>query len=129
MLGFWIIVAHLVGAYLTTSEYIQHRAINSTTFAAISVVLYMIPFILFLPGSILSFAAIIIFRLVVVRFSVVDRVIWAKNLLAPKENRVERVVKEGELSLENASISQVVSIHAASLALHAIFIGIAIILL
>lgn len=129
MLGFWIIVTHLVGAYLTSSEYIQTRASGSTTFAAISAVLYMIPFVLFLPGTALSFAAVLIFRLIVLRLSLVDYIVWAKNLLAPKDKRADRVAKEGVVDMESIPVSRVISLHAASIALHCVFIGIALIVL
>lgn len=129
MLGFWIIVVHLVGAYLVSSEYIQAKAAGSTTFAAISTVLYMVPFVIFLPGSILSFLAVFLFRLAVIRFSLVDYIVWAKNLMAPRDQRTNRVVKDGTVNMRKASPAHVVSLHAGSLALHCIFIGIAIIVL
>ena len=129
MLGFWIIITHLIGAYLTSSAYIQSKAAGSTTFAAISAVLYMIPFIIFLPGSVLSFIAVLLFRLIVLRLSLVDYIVWAKNLLAPRDQRVDRVAKEGVLDMESAPVSQVMSLNIASIALHCTFIGIAIILL
>ena len=129
MLGFWIIITHLIGAYLTTSTYIQSRAAGSTTFAAISAVLYMIPFIIFLPGSALSFIIVMAFRFIVLRLSVIDYMVWAKNLLAPRDQRVARVVKEGVLDIESAPASQVVTLHFASIALHCMFIGIALIVL
>lgn len=129
MLGFWIIVTHLVGAYLTSSDYIQSRSAGSSTFAAISSVLYMIPFMIFLPGTVLSFIAVIVFRFLVLRFSIVDYIVWAKNLMAPRDQRNDRVMKKGVLEYDNASITQVVAMHAGSLALHTIFIGIVIIML
>lgn len=129
MLGFWIIITHLVGAYLTSSAYIQSKAAGSTTFAAISAVLYMIPFILFLPGSILSFITVLLFRLLVLRLSLVDYIVWAKNLLAPRDQRVPRMVRDGVLDTESAPVSQVLTVHIASIALHCIFIGIALIVL
>lgn len=129
MLGFWIIVTHLVGAYLTSSEYIQTRAAGSTTFAAISAVLYMIPFVLFLPGTALSFIAVLLFRLIVLRLSLIDYIVWAKNQMAPRDQRADRVVKEGVLDMESVPASRVISLHAASIALHGIFIGIALIVL
>lgn len=129
MLGFWIIITHLVGAYLTSSAYIQSKAAGSTTFAAISAVLYMVPFVLFLPGSILSFIAVLLFRIIVVRLSLVDYIVWAKNLMAPRDQRVPRMVREGVLDMESAPVSQVLTVHIASIALHCIFIGIALIVL
>lgn len=129
MLGFWIIITHLIGAYLTSSAYIQSRAAGSTTFAAISAVLYMIPFIMFLPGSALSFMAVLLFRFIVLRLSLVDYIVWAKNLMAPRDQRVDRVVKAGVLDMESAPVTQVMTIHIASIALHCIFIGIALIVL
>lgn len=129
MLGFWIIIAHLAGAYLTSSAYIQSRAAGSTTFAAISAVLYMIPFIIFLPGSVLSFVAVMAFRFIVLRLSLVDYIVWAKNLMAPRDQRVDRVAKAGVLDMESAPVTQVMTIHIASIALHCIFIGIALIVL
>ena len=111
------------------SAYIQARAAGSTTFAALSAVLYMIPFVLFLPGTALSFIAVLIFRFIVLRLSLVDYIVWAKNLLAPRDQRSTRVAKEGVVDMETVPVSQVISLHAASLALHCIFIGIAIILL
>lgn len=36
MLGFWIIMTHLIGASLMPSAYILEKASGSTTFAAIS---------------------------------------------------------------------------------------------
>ena len=129
MLGFWIIITHLVGAYLTSSAYIQSRAAGSTTFAAISSVLYMVPFVLFLPGSILSFIAVLLFRIIVLRLSLVDYIVWAKNLMAPRDQRVPRMVRDGVLDMESAPVSQVLTVHIASIALHCIFIGIALIVL
>ena len=129
MLGFWIIITHLVGAYLTSSAYIQSKAAGSTTFAAISAVLYMIPFILFLPGSILSFIAVLLFRIIVVRLSLVDYIVWAKNLMAPRDQRVPRMARDGVLHMESAPVSQVLTVHIASIDLHCIFIGIALIVL
>lgn len=129
MLGFWIIITHLVGAYLTSSEYIQTRAAGSTTFAAISAVLYMIPFVLFLPGTALSFIAVLLFRLIVLRLSLIDYVVWAKNQMAPRDQRADRVVKEGVLDMESVPASRVLALHAVSMALHGVFIGIALIVL
>ena len=129
MLGFWIIITHLVGAYLTSSAYIQSKAAGSTTFAAISAVLYMIPFVLFLPGSILSFIAVLLFRIIVLRLSLVDYIVWAKNLMAPRDQRVPRMVRDGVLDMESSPVSQVLTVHIASIALHCIFIGIALIVL
>lgn len=129
MLGFWIIITHLVGAYLTSSAYIQSKAAGSTTFAALSAVLYMIPFVLFLPGTILSFIAVLLFRFIVLRLSLVDYIVWAKNLMAPRDQRVDRVIKEGVLDMDSAPVTQVLTIHIASIAIHCIFIGIALIVL
>lgn len=129
MLGFWIIITHLIGASLIPSAYIQGKAPGSTTFAAISAVLYMIPFVIFLPGSIMSFIAVLLFRLVVLRLSIVDYIVWAKNLLAPRDQRSTRVVKEGVADMESIPVTQVISLHIASMALHCTFMGIALILL
>lgn len=129
MLGFWIIITHLVGASLMPSAYIQARAAGSTTFAALSAVLYMVPFVIFLPGSVMSFIAVLLFRGIVLRLSLVDYIVWAKNLLAPRDQRLSRVVKEGVADMESIPVSQVMSLHIASIALHCTFIGIAIILL
>ena len=111
------------------SAYIQARAAGSTTFAALSAVLYMIPFVLFLPGTALSFIAVLIFRFIVLRLSLVDYIVWAKNLLAPRDQRVPRLTRDGVLDMESAPVSQVLTVHIASIALHCIFIGIAIIVL
>lgn len=129
MLGFWIIITHLIGAYLTTSEYVQTRAAHSTTFAIGMSFLYIIPFLLFLPSSPLSFAAVLIFRFVIVRFSLVDYLIWARNVMAPKDERVERVSKEGRIDMDSASNNQLISLHASSIAVHCLFIALAIIVL
>ena len=129
MLGFWIIITHLIGAYLIPSAYVQAKASGSTTFAALSAVLYMIPFVIFLPGSIISFIAVLLFRGIVLRLSLVDYIVWARDLLAPRDQRSTRVVKEGVADTESIPVSQVMSLHIASIALHCTFIGIAIILL
>lgn len=129
MLGFWIIISHLVGVYFLTSEYLQERAVNSTTFALAASILYMIPFVLFLPGSPLSLLAVLIFRFLVLRLGVTDYLIWARNLLAPRDKRVNRVIREQTLDTREATSNQIISIHGASLALHSIIIAIAIIIL
>lgn len=111
------------------SAYIQSRASGSTAFAALSAVLYMVPFVIFLPGSVMSFIAVLLFRVIVLRLSIVDYIVWAKNLLAPRDQRSARVVKEGVADMESIPVSQVISYHIASIALHCTFMGIALILL
>lgn len=129
MLGFWIIISHLVGAYFLTSEYFQERAVNSTTFALGASILYMIPFLLFLPGSPFSFLAVLVFRFIVLRLGVPDYLIWVRNLMSPREKRSDRVMREQAIDTSGASFNQIVSIHAASTALHSITIALAIIIL
>ena len=129
MLGFWIIITHLLGAYVTSSEYMQDRALNSTVFALGVAILYMIPFVLFLPGSIPSFAIVFVFRFLVVRFGLIDYLIWARNLMAPENQRTKRVVIGGTLDMGGASTNQKVSIHAASIAMHGLVTALAIIVL
>ena len=129
MLGFWIIITHLAGAYLTTSEFVHNKAATSTIYALIASVLYIIPFLIFLPGTPLSVLVIFIFRFLAVRFSFVDYLVWARNLLAPKDKRIGRIVKNGKVDTSKATTNQVVSIHVASIALHCVVIAIAIIIL
>lgn len=129
MLGFWIIITHLAGAYLTSSEFIQNKAISSSIFALGSSVLYMIPFIIFLPASPLSLLAVLVFRFLVVRFGLVDYLIWVRNLLAPADQRVHRLVRNKKFNTDSATLNQIVSIHVGSIAVHCIIISLAIILL
>lgn len=129
MLGFWIIIAHLVGAYLTSSEYIQMRTHRSTAFAFGSAILYMIPFILFLPSSALSFVAVLAFRFLVIRFDLIDYLIWVRNTAAPRDQRVDRLDRR-EIDVDGGgSISHLVSIHIGSIAVHCIISALAIIVL
>ena len=129
MLGFWIIITHLLGAYVTSSEYMQNRAVNSTAFALGVAILYMIPFVLFLPGSIPSFAIVFVFRFLVVRFGLIDYIIWARNLMAPSNQRSKRIVIDGAVNMKDATTNQKVSMHAASIAMHGLVTALAIIVL
>lgn len=129
MLGFWIIATHLVGAYLMTSEYITSRASSSSTFAAVAAALYIIPFIVFLPLTPLSILAVMVARFVIIRFSLIDYIVWARNMLAPRDEHTSRVVKEGILRMESANVNQLFSLHAGSMAVHTIIMALAIILL
>lgn len=129
MLGFWIIIAHLVGAYLVTSEYIQKRSASSTAYAVGSAILYIIPFVVFLPSSPLSLVAVLVFRFATVRFSLMDYVIWARNLMAPRNMRPDRAVKEGHIGLSNDSFNHILAMNIGSIAIHCVFMALAIIVL
>lgn len=129
MLGYWIIITHIIGAYITTSDYIYSRSSSNTVYALMTAALYMIPFFIFLPLSPLAFLVIFVFRFLAIRFSLVDYVIWARDLLAPRSERNIRVPKESSLDSTTSTANRRVSIHMASTAIHCVVIALAVIIL
>lgn len=129
MLGYWFIITHIIGAYLTSSDYIRSRSSSNTVYALVTAVLYMIPFIIFLPLSPLAFLVIFVFRFLAIRFSLVDYVIWARDQLAPRSERSERVTKESSLDVNISTVNRRVSIHMASIVIHCVVIALSVIIL
>ena len=129
MLGFWIIIAHVMGAYITSSDYIYSRSSSNAVYALVTAMLYMIPFVIFLPLSPIAFLVIFVFRFLAIRFSLVDYVIWARDLLAPRSERNLRVTKESSPDSATSTANRRVSIHMASTAIHCVVIALAVIIL
>lgn len=98
-------------------------------YALVTAVLYMIPFIIFLPLSPLAFLVVFVFRFLAIRFSLVDYVIWARDLLAPRSERNVRVTKESSLDVKISTVNRRVSIHMASTVIHCVVIALAVIIL
>lgn len=129
MLGFWIIIAHIFGAYVTTSDYIYSRSSSDTAYALATSALYLIPFIILLPMSPVAFPIIFVFRFLAIRFSLVYYVLWAKDLLAPRYERSLKMSKEYSLEATVSAVNRRVSLHMASTAIHCVVIALVVILL
>lgn len=129
MLGFWIIITHAIGAYVTSSEYVQSKSAGNVMYSLASAALYMIPFIVFLPLSPLSLLVVFLFRFLSVLFRLPDYVVWAKNQIAPRSGRMARVVREEDIVDSASSVNHKISLHMVSFVIHCFVIALAVIVL
>lgn len=124
MLGIWILVAHTLGAYLFTPKAVYMRSGTSWGFSALSALLYLIPCIFFLPMNPYAILGIFILRFVMVKFSIVDYVLWARDSIIPGSAPTERLVIDGVYSVSRTDAGHVTTVHLLSTALHVTLIGI-----
>jgi len=84
MIGFWIIVCHLVGDYLLQSDWMAQNKRRSSVAAAVHAFTYSLPFLLLQP----SFWAVVLIcetHYFIDRYGLARYVVWAKNWLGRKE--------------------------------------------
>ncbi len=75
------LILHLVGDYLTQSDWMAQNKTKRTWPALCHVVVYSLPFLLI--GSLTAVAAILVSHFFVDRFRLARYVVWAKNWLGP----------------------------------------------
>lgn len=83
MLGFWIIVCHLVGDYLLQSDWMAQEKTKKSLAALAHAVTYTLPF-LFLTRDPLALGFIAGTHFMIDRWRLARYVCYAKNFLAPK---------------------------------------------
>lgn len=77
-----ILLLHLLGDYITQSDWMANNKTSSSVPAAVHAMVYSLPFLLLRP-SLLAFAMILGTHFLIDRFRLAKYVVWAKNYLAP----------------------------------------------
>ncbi len=77
------ILLHLIGDYLTQSDWMAQNKTKAGGVAAIHAAVYSLPFLL-LANSVWAWAAIFWTHLLIDRFRLARYVVFAKNFLAPR---------------------------------------------
>lgn len=129
MLGLWIIVSHLLGSYLFSPRYVLHRTAGSTKVSLLHAALYVIPAIILLPTNPWIIISIFVLRFLMVRFGVIDYILWARDRMAPQDKKRPRLIEGGTIHFDRADSSDLITIHMLSLAIHITIISIIIALL
>lgn len=84
MTGLSIILAHLVGDYLFQSHWMATEKVRRSWPAVAHGLTYTLPYLL-VTQSVTSLTVIAASHTVIDRFRLARHVVWAKNLLAPKQ--------------------------------------------
>jgi hypothetical protein len=82
MLGFWIILAHLIGDYVLQSQWMAAKKTEDWWPAIVHGITYTIPYA-FITQSWRALALIAISHILIDHYRVAKQVCWFKNLIAP----------------------------------------------
>lgn len=80
------LILHLIGDYVTQSDWMASNKTTSYVPAAVHATVYSLPFLLLRP-SWTAFAIILITHFFIDRFRLAKYVVWAKNLIGPREHK------------------------------------------
>lgn len=86
MTGMWLLVAHLVGDYITQSDWMAQEKTKRWWPAWAHAIVYGLPF-LFITQSPAAIAVIVITHAVIDHYRLAKYAVWVKNLVAPKRYR------------------------------------------
>lgn len=86
MLGFQIILAHLIGDYLIQNQWMASEKTKRWWPAIVHGVTYTVPY-LFITQSIWALLVICITHIIIDRFRLAKHFIWFKNQIGPKSYR------------------------------------------
>lgn len=88
------LILHLIGDYLTQSDWMAVNKTKQSVPAAVHATVYSLPFLLLSP-SMLAFAVILVTHFLIDRFRLARYVVWGKNYLAPWDVVIDRDIKTG----------------------------------
>lgn len=86
MTGLALLLCHLLGDYLTQSDWMAQEKTKRWWPAWAHAITYGLPFLLLTQSSV-ALAVIIVTHAVIDHYRLARHVVWAKNLLAPKAYR------------------------------------------
>jgi hypothetical protein len=86
LLGFWIVVAHLLGDYVIQTDWMANEKTRRWWPAIVHAITYTVPYML-ITQSPLALLAIAGTHAVIDRYRLAKHLCWAKNQLAPKSYR------------------------------------------
>ncbi|MFE9064948.1 DUF3307 domain-containing protein [Streptomyces violaceusniger] len=84
--AFGILLAHLAGDYLIQSDWMANEKTKRWRPAWAHAITYGLPYLL-VTQSPVALTVIVVTHAVIDRYRLARHVVWAKNLLAPKEHR------------------------------------------